>query len=95
MPFITQKRRKLLARDGLNPIKFEPGDLCYIAYKRMVDEWKKNPRWTTIHRIYMTQVNLTWSDKDHAAATSLAWQVFFHLYAMPYELQKKQLNGDI
>jgi hypothetical protein len=29
------------------------------------------------------------------AAYQLAWQVFFQIYVMPYELKKREENGDI
>ena len=97
MPFIEQKRRDLIDIHGIAVLTDpQPGDLCYSYYKPMVDAWKKNPRWTTAHEIFrkmMLEYN-TFSFDD-AAAYSLAWQVFFNLHVIPYELEKRKSNGDI
>lgn len=90
MPFITQERRDAIANDTL--ITWQPGDLCYVEYRIMVAIWKANPSWTTAHKIYRTVLK-TFSDKG--IAQELAWQVFFQLYVMPYELKKREENGDI
>jgi hypothetical protein len=97
MPFVTQDHRD-------NPDMLIPGDICYTFYRDMVIRWKKQPRWTTAHNIYkeMTDIlrqshvsDLFRKDCDQCAAYKLAWQVFFQLYVMPYELEKRQQNGDI
>lgn len=94
MPFITQERRDLIAKGEL--AKFKVGDLCYIRYKTMVEMWNEEPRWTTAHRIYADRYNLAYDQYgDENDATDLAWQVFFQLYVMPYELAKREENGDI
>jgi hypothetical protein len=75
----------------------------------MVERWKKEPRWTTAHKIYidvMRHAAIHDCDNCHdeedectlcdgVAAHDLAWQVFFQLYVMPYELKKREENGDI
>jgi hypothetical protein len=103
MPLITQKRREA--------IKNQPGDLCYIYYKDMVEEWKKNPQWTTAHNIYERMIRrlagVSWDGENpelipkikddiyqRKAAYQLAWQVFFQFYVIPYELKKREENGD-
>ena len=97
MPFIKKDRREVLdaGKKLLNPV---PGDYCYVAYKKMVDRWNDEPRWTTAHNIYADlhqrrgdgyEVGESW------VATQLAWQVFFQLHVMPYELEKRRENGDI
>ena len=97
MPFIKQERREVIEKRGLNGLdKFEPGDKCYVYYKRMVVAWRANPRWTTAHELGK-KFGLTEpieSDDDLVAA-HLAWDVFFALHVMPYELEKRKLNGDI
>lgn len=99
MPFITQDRRKLIDESGLgleSLPEIQPGDLCYVHYKRIVDQWKANPRWTTAHEIYR---NLYFDGKslgnDDSIARDLAWQCFFYFYVLPYEEQKRKANGDI
>jgi hypothetical protein len=84
-----------------------PGDRCYSFYKSMVNKWKRNPRWTTADEIYRNIIdhrhNLDSGDNvihseiafEYQVARELAWQVFFQLYVMPYELKKREENGDI
>lgn len=101
MPFIAQNLRKVINKEGLSGLLAEgwsihPGDRCYYYYKKMVDRWKEDPRWTTAHEIYEElQYAPLLENCDDEAAQELAWQVFFQLYVMPYELQKKAENGDI
>lgn len=97
MPFVTKDHRE-------RPDLEIPGDLCYVYYKRMVDDWKQNPRWTTANSIYMlmkidisgqhsfTGLPMT---RMHVAAYELAWQVFFQKYVMEYENLKEKENGTI
>ena len=99
MPFITQDRRDIITLFGLDAKQLEPiqpGDLCYVHYKTMVEKWKTNPRWTTAHEImkHMVFDNTHLSDDD-GIALILAWQVFFQLHVIPYELKKREENGDI
>jgi hypothetical protein len=107
MPFINQARREEIDNGNLDG--YEVGDLCYLYYKDMVTKWKKEPRWTTAHRIYEDmkhigpllrprQTAAEWeqsSPRNYKTAYELAWQVFFQLYVMPYELKKREENGDI
>lgn len=100
MPFIKQERRKIieesgLGLDGLGEV--QPGDRCYVFYKKFVDAWRAEPRWTTVHSLYGDMA--TWFDTldsaDDAIAYRLAWEVFFALHVLPYEEQKRKENGDI
>lgn len=98
MPFIRASRRYVIDKgglglDGLGVI--EPGDRCYVFYKEMVDKWKASPRWTTAHYIYLHLDLQSPINEDDWVAQKLAWQVFFQLYVMPYELKKREENGDI
>ena len=93
MPFIVQDLREKL--DNSPWFADKPGELCYLYYKEMVDRWRANPRWTTAHEIFRNMIDDTPEDKDKFAASRLAWQVFFQLYVMPYELKKREENGDI
>ena len=101
MPFITQARRKLVDKNGLKALAdIEPGDRCYAFYKPLVNAWKLSPRLSTAHRLHLEMVR--WFDastithtQDDYAAYFLAWQVFFNLHVIPYELKKREENGDI
>lgn len=89
MPFVEQEHRD-------KPDATIPGDRCYIIYKQMVDEWKKEPRWTTADKIYRHTLAYSHSASiEWKAAAELSWQVFFQLYVMPYEIKKRESNGDI
>lgn len=99
MPFIDQH-----ARENLD---FEiPGHRCYAAYKQMMIAWHKEPRWTTADAICASRGDLTnrlkakyqspyVTEYEWAIAVELAWQVFFQLHVMPYELAKIAENGDV
>jgi hypothetical protein len=103
MPFITQDRRDVIDYESthdypwVNGTDWQVGDLCYVHYSKMVAQWKANPRWTTAHEIYKNL--FPESDAivvaDEQVAKELAWQVFFQLHVMPYELKKRAENGDI
>ena len=93
MPFVEQYRRV----DNMSLLReIHPGDLCYQHYKKMVDQWKANPSWTTAHSIYADLIfGPVPEGLDNEAAKHLAWQVFFQIYVMPYKLHKRAINGDI
>jgi len=103
MPFITSEARRMT--DTLGPK--EVGDRCFMFYRAMLRAWRAFPRWTTAHELYKDMVmipsgldnpNLTTTvaeKMDDRAARELAWQVFFNLHVLPYELQKRTLNGEI
>ena len=110
MPFTTpEKRSKVDAltenevRDILFTYKayaagFDVGDKTYWFYKKMMDKWVTKRSWTTGHNIYCSVVgafNQNMMDNDTKRAHELAWQVFFQLHVMPYELEKIKINGDI
>lgn len=109
MPFTTAENRQKMLKfleTGEMPEKVDVGDWCFVFYRDMVRQWKENPRWTTAHNIYKkmreqiaimgmglnreSPLNL-----DQTMAYELAWQVFFQLYVMPYELKKCEENGDV
>ena len=91
MPFVSDEHRK-------NPDMDIPGDRCYVEYKKIVDEWKANPRWGTADSMmqdlifYLTE---TGDDLRYKSASILAFLVLFNLHIMPYELQKRQENGSV
>lgn len=92
MPFVTKDHR-------VAPDLSIPGDRCYVYYQHLVDEWNKEPRWTTADRLHHEMTFKHFADPrmsyDMINAMQLAWQVFFQLKVMPYELEKRALNGDI
>jgi hypothetical protein len=66
------------------------GDRCYVEYRRMIQAWKDNPRWTTADQL------LTWLYPNPIKrAYLLAFLVFFAMRILPYEIQKIKENGDI
>lgn len=87
MPFVTSGHRKV-------PDPTIPGDRCYRWYRWMTDEWKKERRWTTADTIYAAVMHKDESLAEQRAK-ELAWQVFFVLQVMEYELEKMEENGDI
>lgn len=87
MPFVTQEHRD-------NPDPKIPGDRCFRWYKYFMYEWKEEPRWTTVDRLYYT-VKKDETTREEQIAKELAWQVWFILHAMPYEELKMEENGDI
>jgi hypothetical protein len=99
MPFIKQWRRNTIDSGGLGTLadhsEIEPGDICYVFYKPMVEQWKVNPRWSTAHRLYRELLERFHNSDDDEAAHHLAWQVFFNTYVMDYERRKELENGTI
>jgi hypothetical protein len=102
MPFITSEARHMT--DTIGPR--EVGDRCFLFYREMLRKWRASPRWTTAHEIYRDTilfppagnmaVDATVDDTiDSLTAKELAWQVFFQLHVMPYEMQKRTMNGEI
>ena len=95
MPFISPESRWIL-ESGAEPETV--GDICYLYYKPMMQRWNETRRWTTAHNIYKE-----WAVKrtdpqmkeDEIVAGDLAWQVFFAMEVMPYELAQREKNGDV
>lgn len=104
MPFTRPDDRKKMddyIHLNVKPTHIVPGDWCYVFYKRMVERWKADMRWTTAHTIY-NEVCQSRDDvikgnrtEEQRTAFELAWQVFFQLHVMPYELEKRGQHGDI
>lgn len=85
MPFVKQECRA----EGHLPCCV--GDLCYLEYVKLMEAWKKERRWTTVHNLFKQ----TFDVDDAQAAKTLAYLVFFCLHAMEYETEKIAENGDI
>lgn len=105
MPFTTPEDREKMDKksgcefcysDNIDDVKV--GDRCYFYYKQMVEIFKTSRKWTTAHNIYKNVIE-TNKVQDYSTDTKrayeLAWQVFFQLHVMPYELDKQKENGDI
>lgn len=91
MPFVNQEHRD-------KPDLAIPGDRCYVWYKWMIAEWKKERRWTTADRIYDQVCEFHKQRKlprEQLRALDLAWQVFFADEVMSYEKEMKAKNGAI
>jgi len=96
MPFIKQWRRYAIETQGFAGLaEVEPGDRCYVFYKKLVDEWRKEPRWSTVHRLVKEHWYQVETDDDDQIALQLAWDVFWAIHVLPYEEQKRKENGDI
>jgi len=101
MPFIKPERRSAIdawTNGGQKPhFALEVGDMCYTYYKATVDVWRADPCWKTAHMIYDELFNSreSYVTAEQITASNLAWQVFFHLHVMPYEMKKREDNGDI
>lgn len=87
MPFVTAEHR-------LKPDLNIAGDRCFVFYQEMMAQWNKEPRWTTADEIYAF-VQDQHINPAMQRAKELAWQVFFNLVVMPYEVEKREANGDI
>ena len=85
MPFVNQDHRS-------KPDFTIPGDICYVEYKKLIDSWRKEPRWTTAHNLTKKWFDLA---TDEETAHFLAWMVWFNKEVMVYENQKENENGQI
>jgi len=83
MPFVTEEHRN-------HPEPSIPGDRCYIEYKKIMDAWRENPRWTTVDKL-VTNI----FPNRVQRAQFLAFMVFFNLHVLDYENRKREENGDI
>lgn len=88
MPF-TNPEDRIRALKGLIGAV---GDLCFVEYKPMKEEWDKTRRWTTAHNQYKRVFGIR---TDGQAAKELAWWVHFVLNVIPYEIEKRAENGDV
>lgn len=86
MDKILEMQRELVAM--VSAVK--PGDLCFAQYRKLMREWNKSPRWTTVD----TLAAPLFPDSD-TRAYFLAFLVFFAFHALPYERAKQRENGDV
>lgn len=83
MPFVDEEHRA-------KPDVHIPGDRCFLEYQFIRRQWAESPRWTTVD----TLAECIWPNK-WKRAFALAFLVFFCLWVMPYEMKKREENGDI
>jgi hypothetical protein len=93
MPFIPKTARYELDKGSRSPQT--SGEICYKFYADMMDKWRRCPSWTTADRIYNEVMEKGNWKVNYQRGKELAWQVFFQLHVMPYELEKQKENGDI
>lgn len=96
MPFIADERRDQAVAGTLK--EPERGDFCFLEYRPMLLAWKKEPRWKTADLIYQKYLKRRESISESVvklAPLDLAWQVFFSLHVLPYELKKRKENGEV
>jgi len=91
MPFIPPQQRLRIDMEGKSRCQ-SVGDLCYVEYKKLMEDWKKEPRWTTAHNITKEFANF---ESDIDVARFLAYMVWFNIHVMNYEKEKIKENGDI
>ena len=89
MPFVDQNLRAPLLSGDIKPKV--PGDLCFLEYSEIMQNWRTNPRWTTIHN----EAKRLFGFDDTEAAKFLAFIEFYANHGHPYELEKKDQNGDV
>jgi hypothetical protein len=109
MPFTTSQARQDTLEFPSKALLI-PGNRTWAIYREMIRLWKLERRWTTADKIYNefvfdTELNeflielqnksplCGWNDV--CSASHLAWQVFFQLEVMPYELEKRSENGEV
>jgi hypothetical protein len=103
MPFTTQESRvKFPDKHGVKinlDLAHEvgqPGDRCFVFYREMIQAWRASPRWTTAHELRKKKDNdLVYLGTDDRTSLNLAWDVFFNLHVMPYEIKKREENGEV
>lgn len=91
MPFTTKEARRITDSAGPQTV----GDRCFLAYREMLRRWRKSTRWTTAHEIYREMDDIGYVSGDEQIAIRLAWQVFFQLHVMPYEIRQRIVNGEV
>ena len=89
MPFVKQDLRMPLVRGDIKPKAV--GDLCFLEYSQLMQAWRESPRWTTIHNQFKRMTGMN----DDQAAAFLAFLEFYFNHGHPYEIEKKEENGDI
>jgi len=88
MPFTKQSDRVSALRGVISKV----GDLCFLEYRSLKQEWDQERRWTIAHAQYTKVFNV---GNDKQAAKELAWWVHFVLNIIPYELEKREEHGDV
>lgn len=90
MPFTNKADRERTEKTLQLLNQLTPGDRCYVYYKQFMDQWNKEPRWTTMDKMASVLV-----PNNELRAQVLAFLVFFNLHGMEYETQKRKENGEV
>jgi hypothetical protein len=93
MPFTTSESRRETDLNGPKVV----GDRCFLHYRKMLRKYRSEIRWRTIHAIKreVMEANRDKALTDDLVAMNLAWDVFCHFHAMPYESCKRTENGEV
>lgn len=51
---------------------------CNVFYQVMLDMWRENPTWDTVHGIYKDMITDCKWDVDEQVDMYLAWNLFFN-----------------
>jgi len=86
MPFVPQEHRE----EGYTP--HTPGDLCYKEYLKLMNTWRANKRWTTVHEEFKRVFEIEDNEK---IAKTLAYLTWLIREVMTYEDEKEKENGPI
>ena len=109
MPYTKQEDRDAVAKN-VDAVK-DPGDLNFLITSFILDQWKKQPRYLTIHVLRREMVTEPKNSSflndlrrrfagdftvgDIYAAAANAYQEFNDRIVRRYEKLKRQQNGDI
>jgi hypothetical protein len=89
MPAVKEERREPLLNGSLRPE--EKGDFCFLEYQPLMDAWRKEQRWTTVHN----QFKRLFGTDDIQTAKILAFAEFYIRHVHEYENRKFAENGQI
>lgn len=106
MPHIKDSQKESV-QETKKPIK--EGDLCWLFSRGALEEYNKNPRWSSIHKIRVAlrspyhvewshliiqQFMTGWSKLDIEAAADLAFFEFYRIIGARYEDGMIAQNGN-
>lgn len=89
MPFIRRDLRAPLLAKDISPKAV--GDICFLEYSKIMSAWRNEPRWTTVHNEFKRIFGVD----DMKAAAALAFLEFYFNHGHPYEIDRREENGDI
>lgn len=107
MPHINKSEQEAILKRELFPN--QPGQLCWLFAKWMLEEYNKAPKWTTIHeirkrirspmsyndtRVIVIQFGSSYTTEDVLVAADLAFIEFYRLVGAAHEDVKIRTNGN-